>query len=284
MDVTATLRKGTREFFYHGFVLLLALIMVYPVIWMVLGSFKTSTQILNESNVLLPRSFDLHNYINGWKGFGGTTFSIFFRNSIWVAVLATFGVTLSSAMVAYGFARIRFKGRGAAFGVMLATLMLPSQIILIPQYIIFQKLHWINTFHPLILPSFFGSAFFIFMIMQFIRGLPIELDEAAIIDGCTRYGIFPRIVLPLISPALITTVIINFYWKWDDFLGPLLYLSRPKMFTVSIAIKAFADATSTTDYGAMFAMSTLSLLPVFFIFLFFNKYLIEGVSTTGLKG
>lgn len=284
MSMTAVFRRGFREFFYHGFVIALALIMVYPVVWMILGSFKTSTQILNESSVLLPRSFNLGNYINGWKGFGGTTFTVFFRNSIWVAALATFGVTLSSAMVAYGFARIRFKGRGAAFAVMLATLMLPSQIILIPQYIIFQKLHWINTFNPLVLPSFFGSAFFIFMMMQFIRGLPLELDEAAIIDGCTRYGIFPRIVLPLISPALITTVIINFYWKWDDFLGPLLYLSRPKMFTVSLAIKAFADATSTTDYGAMFAMSTLSLLPVFLIFLFFNKYLIEGVSTTGLKG
>jgi multiple sugar transport system permease protein len=278
------LKNMFAPFLYHIFVVSFAFAMVYPVLWMIFGSFKTSTQILNESYKLLPSSFELNNYVSGWRGFGGISFSTFFKNSFFVTTIATLGVTISSAMVAYGFARIRFKGRKVIFACMMATLMLPSQILLIPQYILFQKLKWINTYKPLIVPSFFGSAFFIFMIMQFIQSLPKELDEAAIIDGCTRYGIFTRIVLPLIGPAIITTVIINFYWKWDDFLGPLLYLSRPEKYTVSLAIKAFSDATSTTDYGAMFAMSTLSLLPVFFIFLFFNKYLIEGVSTTGLKG
>ncbi len=275
--------KTIGNIIYHTFVICLAFIMIYPVLWMISGSFKSNVQILTASGKLLPDSFDLANYIIGWKGFGGITFTTFFKNSFFVTIIATFGVTLSSALVAYGFARIHFKGSKIAFGCMLATLMLPGQILLIPQYIIFQKLKWINTYKPLIVPSFFGSAFFIFMIIQFIHGLPKELDEAAIIDGCSRYSIFPRIVLPLIGPALVTTIIISFYWKWDDFLGPLLYLSRPQKYTVSLAIKAFADATSTSDYGAMFAMSTLSLLPVFVIFLFFNEYLIEGVSTTGLK-
>jgi multiple sugar transport system permease protein len=155
---------------------------------------------------------------------------------------------------------------------------------MIPQYIIFQKLHFVNTYIPLILPAYFGSAFFTYMMMQFIAGLPKEMDEAAIIDGCSKYSIFIRIILPLISPALITTIIISFYQKWDDFMSPLIYLSRPAKYPVSLAIKLFADASSTTDYGAMFAMSTLSLIPVFLIFLIFNRYLMEGISMSGLKG
>jgi multiple sugar transport system permease protein len=162
--------------------------------------------------------------------------------------------------------------------------MLPAQVVMIPQYIIFRNLDLTNTYVPLILPSWFSRAFFVFMMMQFIQGLPRELDEAAIIDGCSRYSVFSRITLPLIKPALITTIIINFYWAWDDFMGPLVYLSRPAKYPASLAIKLFADSTSVTDYGAMFAMSTLSLLPVFFIFLFFNKYLIQGISMSGLRG
>ena len=136
----------------------------------------------------------------------------------------------------------------------------------------------------LILPHFFGQAFFIYQMMQFIKGIPRELDEAATIDGCSRYSIFTRIILPLLKPSIVTTIIIQFYWKWDDFMGPMIYLNKPEMYTASLAIKQFADSSSTTDYGAMFAMSALSLIPVFLIFLFFNKYLVEGISSSGLKG
>jgi len=163
-------------------------------------------------------------------------------------------------------------------------MMIPSQIILIPQYILYNKLGFVGTIIPLVLPHFFGQAFFIYQMMQFMKGIPRELDEAARIDGCSKYSIFVRIVLPLLKPSLVTTIIIQFYWKWDDFMGPLIYLNKPQSYPVSIAIKLFADSASTTDYGAMFAMSTLSLVPVFLIFLFFNKYLVDGVSTSGLKG
>jgi multiple sugar transport system permease protein len=163
-------------------------------------------------------------------------------------------------------------------------MMLPAQIILIPQYIIYNRLGFVGSIIPLVLPHFFGQAFFIFQMMQFTSGIPRELDEAATIDGCSKYSIFTRIILPLLKPSIVTTIIIQFYWKWDDFMGPLIYLNKPQTYTVSIAIKLFADASSTTDFGAMFAMSTLSLIPVFLIFLFFNKYLVEGISTSGLKG
>ena len=269
---------------YHVFIVVLGLLMVYPVIWMVMGSFKDNVQILNNAIRLLPSEWVLGNYATGWKGFGRIGFGTFFKNSLFISVVSTAAGAMSSALVAYAFARIRFRGRKIWFTAMLSTLMLPTQIVLIPQYIIYQKLNLVNTYIPLILPHFFGSAFFIFMMMQFIAGLPRELDEAAIIDGCSKYTVFSRIVLPLIGPAIITAVIIQFYWKWDDFLGPLIYLSRPESYTVSLALKMFADSASTTDYGAMFAMSSLSLIPVFLIFLFFNRYLMEGISTSGLKG
>lgn len=258
--------------------------MIYPVLWMIFGSFKTNYEILNESLKLMPEKFSMDNYIRGWRGFGNLSFARFFLNSFVITTLATLGTTLSSSLVAYAFARLRFPGRKFLFACMMATMMLPAQVVMIPQYIIFRNFQLTNTFVPLILPAWFSSAFFVFMMMQFIQGLPKELDEAAIIDGCSRYSVFSRIILPLIGPALITSIIINFYWKWDDFMGPLIYLSRPKMFPVSLAIKLFADSSSETDFGAMFAMSTLSLMPVFFIFLFFNKYLVEGISTSGLKG
>lgn len=284
---TARIAKTSRiakMSLYHVCILLFGCVMLYPVAWMIMGSFKTNVEILNDSLNFLPKSFSLANYRNGWAGFGGISFGVFFKNSLIVSALSTLGTTLSSALIAYGFARLRFPGKRIWFLCMMVTMMLPGQVMLIPQYIIYLKLGWINTFYPLVVPEYGGKAFFIFMIMQFIQGLPKELDEAATIDGCSVYSIFPRITLPLITPALVTTIVISFYWKWDDFLGPLLYLSRVTKFTVSVAIKAFADASSTTDYGAMFAMSTLSLLPVFFIFLFFNRLLIEGISTSGLKG
>lgn len=278
------LKKSVTKFWYHFLIILFGLIMIYPVIWMIMGSFKNNREILNNSMQLLPNVWRFENYATGWKGFGSIGFGTFFTNSMIVSGIATVAAAISSALVAYALARVKFKGRGIWFVCMISTLMLPSQIVMIPQYIIFQKLNLVNTYVPLVLPFFFGQAFFIYMMMQFISGLPKELDEAAIIDGCSKYTIFARIILPLISPALITTVIIQFYWKWDDFLGPLIYLSRPEKYTASLAIKMFADATSTTDYGAMFAMSTFSLVPVFLIFLFFNRYLMEGISTSGLKG
>lgn len=276
-------RVGYRIIF-HTLIFSLGFLMIYPVLWMIFGSFKTNYEILNESLKLMPEKFSLANYIRGWRGFGDLSFARFFFNSFMITSMATLGTTISSSLVAYAFARLRFPGRKLLFACMMATMMLPAQVVMIPQYIIFRNLQLTNTFVPLILPAWFSSAFFVFMMMQFIQGLPRELDEAAILDGCSRYSVFSRIILPLISPALITSIIINFYWKWDDFMGPLIYLSRPKMFPVSLAIKLFADSSSETDFGAMFAMSTLSLLPVFLIFLFFNKYLVEGISTSGLKG
>ncbi len=277
-------KKHIAPAIYHILVLGIGFVMVYPVLWMISGSFRNNTEILNGTLGLIPPNWRVDNYATGWKGFGGISFATFFKNSFIVTGIATGATVISSACIAYSFARLKYRGRKLLFSLMIMTLLLPGQVLLIPQYLIYNKLGLVPSIIPLVLPHFLGQAFFIFQMMQFMAGIPRELDEAAFVDGCSRYGIFRRIVLPLLKPSVITTIIIQFYWKWDDFQGPLIYLSKPQSYTVSIALKLFADSTSRTDYGAMFAMSTLSLIPVFLIFLFFNKYLTEGISTSGLKG
>ncbi|MCR5032558.1 MAG: carbohydrate ABC transporter permease [Lachnospiraceae bacterium] len=277
-------KRVIRKVIYHIFVLAFGFVMIYPVLWMISGSFKDNSEILRGTLALIPETLKATNYSTGWKGFGGTTFATFFKNSFIVTIIATFGTVLSSLLVSYALSRIQFKGRKFWFTCMIATMMLPGQVIMIPQYLIYYRLGLVPGYVPLILPYFCGQAFFIYQMMQFMKGIPRELDEAATIDGCSKYSIFTHIIIPLMKPSIVTTVIIQFYWKWDDYMGPLLYLSRPQSYTVSIAIKLFADASSITDYGAMFAMSTLSLIPVFLIFLFFNRYLVDGIRNTGIKG
>jgi multiple sugar transport system permease protein len=285
---SASLQRSerTRAVVYHGFVVVFGFVMLYPLLWMVASSFKPADQIFSSQNVLslIPGRFIVDNYIQGWAGFGGISFLTFFRNSLIYAVVGTILVVAASALVAYGFARLRFIGRRVWFTFMLITLMLPVQVQVIPEYILFSKLGLLNTFWPLLLPRIGGQAFFIFMIMQFIRGIPRELDDAAAIDGCSEFGVFWRVMVPLISPALVTAAIFSFYFTWGDFLSPLIYLNDPHLYTVSVALRTFADPSTVTNWGAIFAMGTLALVPVFAVFIFFQRYLVEGISTAGLSG
>lgn len=276
-------KKSLHTICFHVFVCAIGIIMIYPLIWMCFSSFKESSLVLSTVDQLLPSEWRFDNYVKGWSGFGGTTFTVFFKNSIIVTCLSVAGNVIASAMAAYAFSRIKFRGRGLLFIFMMITMMVPSQVLVVPQYIIFNKLDWVDTFLPLVVPEWGGRAFFIFLIMQFIAGIPRELDEAAEIDGCGKIRLFTDIILPLIKPALATSAIFAFYWKWDDFMGSLLYLNAPENYTVSIALKLFCDPTSVSDYGAMFAMCVLSLLPVIVLFLFTQKYIVEGISMSGLK-
>ena len=277
-----TSRKITTVSF-HMFIILLGIVMLYPIIWMVASSLKPADEVFRNAASLIPSKLMWQNYVEGWKGFGNVSFATFFKNSFVVTILAVIGQVISSAVVAYGFARIRFPGRKILFAAMILTMLLPAQILLIPQYIMFVGFDWIDTYLPLIIPHYFGTPFFIFLIMQFIQGIPRELDESANIDGCGKFRTFIQIIIPMTLPAIATTTVFSFYWKWDDFMGPLLYLHSPMKYTVSIALKSFSDPSSVTNWSAMFAMSTLSLIPSFVIFLCFQRYLVEGISTTGLK-
>lgn len=269
---------------YHTLVGLFALCMTYPILWLAASSLKPNHEIFTTAYSLIPSKLEFSNYATGWKGFAGTTFGTFFKNSFIIVIISTVGAVVSSALVAFGLARTRFFGQKFWFACMMITMMLPHDVVIVPQYVMFANFGWISTFKPLIVPHFFGVPFFIFLIMQFIRTIPRELDEAARIDGCSKYGIFIRVVVPLVVPALITCSIFSFYWRWDDFINPLIYLNQPEKYPVSLALKLFLDGESLNNWGGMFAMATLSLLPVVIVFFIFQKYIVEGISTTGLKG
>lgn len=283
--LTSLRRPGTkRAILYYVMATLVGIMMVYPILWLFASSLKGPEEIWTNMSSLIPQKIAWNNYVEGWRGFGGIDFSIFFKNTFFYASVGTIAAVGASTLVAFGFSRVKFAGRSFWFVCMILTLMLPSQVQIIPQYIFFSKIGWINSYLPLIVPRFGGGAFFIFMIMQFIRGIPTELDEAAEIDGCNKLQTFYQIILPLIQPAIITAAIFSFYWTWEDFLTPVIYLNDPRMYTVSLALRSFADPNSATNWGAIFAMSSLSLFPVFLVFIFFQRYLVEGISTTGLKG
>lgn len=275
--------KRLKTILYHTFVILFGIVMIYPLLWMISASLKPADEIFRNVS-LLPHTFMPENYSNGWKGFGGVSFTVFFKNSLFIAFTATLGAVISSALVAYGFARCNFRFKKIWFAAMLVSMMLPFQVIMIPQFIIFYNLKMVGTVLPLILPSFLGMPFGIFLTMQFIQGIPRELDEAAKIDGCSLYMIFFRIILPLIVPALVTTGVFSFMWRWDDFLGALLYLNNPQKYPVCLALKMFCDPNAQSDWGAMLAMSSLSIVPILVVFVLCQKYLVEGISTSGLKG
>lgn len=278
-------KRTARSIVYHVVICLIGIIMIYPLIWMIMSSFKETGTIFTTAGSLIPEKFILDNYRNGWKGFAGIGFGTFFKNSLFISIVATIGTILSSAVVAYGFARFEFRGRKLMFTAMLLSMMLPAQVLMIPQYLWYQKLNWVGSYMPLIIPYFFATqGFFVYLMSNFIEGIPRELDEAAKIDGCSYFGIFRLVIAPLMKPAVVTGSIFSFMWRWDDFLSALLYINKTAKYPVSLALKLFCDPGSSSDYGAMFAMATLSVLPAVVIFLFFQKYLVEGISTSGLKG
>ncbi|WP_336885102.1 carbohydrate ABC transporter permease [Caldalkalibacillus salinus] len=278
-------RKSTLSaVLYHAFIIGLGFIMLYPILWMFVSSIKPEAEIFQNAASLIPSDIKWENYAVGWEGYGQYDFGLFFKNSIIVTSLVVVGTLFSSSLVAYGFARLTFKFQKFLFACLLGTVMLPVQVVVIPQYILYHKLNWIDTFLPLVVPAFVGgAAFFIFLMVQFIRGIPRELDEAAVIDGCSPFGIFWHVILPLCKPALITVTIFSFMWTWDDFFTPLIFLQDTSLYTVALGLRGFMDPDAMTAWGPLIAMSSLSLLPQFILFLFCQKYIVKGIATTGIK-
>jgi len=274
-----------RHTLTHLFIIALGLVMIYPVIWMIVSSFKPNNMIFSDPG-LIPKDVTFENYISGWKGYAGTSFGRFFVNSLFMCVVAIIGNLISCSMAAYAFARLKFAGRNFWFAVMMITLMLPAHVTLVPRYILFNTFEWVGSYLPILVPKFLATdAFFIFLLVQFIRSLPKELDEAAIIDGCSKWGVYFRIILPLATPALVTTALFTFLWTWDDFFNHLLYLTSPETFSVSRALRTFVgDAGAVSNWGGALAMATLSMIPTFILFFALQKYFVQGISTTGIKG
>jgi multiple sugar transport system permease protein len=266
----------------HVIMIVAALIMIYPLLWMLVSSLRPNDAIFMDPGLLL-KTFKADNYSSGWNALANP-FGQYLLNSAIVVLGSIIGNLVSCSMAAYAFARLHFTGKKLFFGIMLLTIMLPFHVVVVPQYIMFSQIGWINTFWPLIVPKLLATdAFFVFLMVQFIRGIPKDLDEAARIDGAGHPRIFLRVILPLMVPALATTTIFTFIWTWNDFFSQLIYLTSPETFTVPVALRQFVDSQSSTDWGSMFAMSVVSLLPVFLVFLFGQRFLIKGIATTGIK-
>ncbi|MEE1942916.1 carbohydrate ABC transporter permease [Streptomyces sp. TRM 70361] len=260
----------------------LALTMIYPLIWLVVSSFRPGETIFRDPALSL-QGLTLENYGNGWTALG-SPFSAYLWNSALLVFGTIVGNLFSCSLAAYAFARLRFRGRRTLFAIMLGTIMLPIHVLIVPQYVLFSELHMLNTFLPLVLPKFLATdAFFVFLMVQFIRSLPRELDEAARIDGAGHPRIFLQVILPLMVPALATTAIFTFIGTWNDFFGQLIYLTREENWTAPLALRTFLDAQSVSNYGGMFAMSVVSLLPLFLMFLVGQRWLLRGIATTGIK-
>src|ERR671919_2208834 len=262
-----------RALLKHALLILASFGMLYPLFWMVASSFKPASEIFSDLG-LWPNQFEFGNYAEGWYALR-ESFTGFFFNSFLIAALSVIGNLMACSLTAYAFARLEFRLKWIWFALMLGTLMLPYHVTLVPQYVLFLGIGWVDTILPLVVPKFLAvDAFFIFLIVQFFRGLPRELDEAARMDGCGPWRIYWKIMLPLSMPVLATAAIFTFIWTWDDFFGPLIYLNDMQNFTVQLGLRSFVDSSSESDWGGLFAMATLSLVPVFFFFLFFQRLLI----------
>lgn len=277
-------RRRIMSVVAHALLIAASLVMLYPLLWLLAASFRPENEIFTSGVSVLPSlDWSLDSYIRGWNGLR-VSFGQLFINSFVISILSVAGNVIACSLAAYAFARLEFAGRSFWFAMMLMTLMLPYQVTLIPQYVLFLNLGWVNTFLPLVVPKFLAAdAFFIFLMVQFFRGIPKELDEAARMDGAGPWRIYWKIILPLSMPVLATAAIFTFIWTWDDFFGPLIYLSDLRQYTVMLGLRTFTDSTGMSDYGGMFAMSVLSLVPIFVFFLLFQRLLIEGIATTGMK-
>lgn len=277
-------RRVTKKIVCYLFLTFLGVVMIYPLLWMVSASFKTNNEIFSSLS-LVPKEILWNGYSDGWKGSGQYSFSVFFSNTF-ALVLPTVVLTMfSSLLVSYGFARFAFKGKKLMFMLVIACLMLPNEVVIVPRYMLFNKLGWLNTYLPFWVPAVFATySFFIFMLVQYIRSIPRELDESAKIDGCSSFGILCLIIVPLCVPALISVIIFQFVWRWNDFLNPLIYISSVKKYPLSLALRMSLDVTDTVSWNQTMAMAVLAMLPPVILFFFTQKYFVEGISTTGMKG
>lgn len=261
------------------------IVMVFPLFWLISSAFKPSRDIFDKTFSLIPKEITLENFASGWNINPQYSFGHFIFNTFFLVALVIVGTVLSSSLAAFGFARINFKFKGVLFMIMVSTLMLPQQVTLIPKYLIFRDFDWLNSYMPFIIPAFLGSnAFHIFLLVQFMRGLPKELDESARIDGCNSFRIYWNIIMPLSLPSIFSVIIFTFLWTWDDFLSQLIYISDVKLYTVSLILRSIVDTSSASSWGPMMAMTLISLLPCTILFFAAQQYFVEGVATTGLKG
>lgn len=263
---------------------LVGIVMLYPLVWMFFATFKENNEIFGTLK-LLPESFGLDAYIEGWQGIGKYNYSRYFLNTFLIVIPTTLFTLISCTIVAYGFARFRFPFKKILFAILIGTLMLPNTVIIIPRYMMFNKLGWLNTYMPFYAPAILACyPFFIYMLMQFIRGLPRELDESAYIDGCGTFRCFASILLPLLKPALFSAGLFQFMWTYNDFMNSLIFINSVEKYPIALALRTAIDSEANIQWNEIMAMAFLSVIPLIILFFAGQKYFVEGISTSGMKG
>ena len=277
-------KKTVSKILTHVVMILLGILMLYPLIWMFFSSFKTNAEIFGGTS-LLPKEPVWDSFVKGWNGTGRITYTTYYKNTFLLVLPTVLLTVFSCSIVAYGFARFRFRFKKQLFMLMISTLMLPNSVLVIPRYLLYNKLGWLNTYLPFIMPALFACyPFFIYMMIQFLRGLPRTLDEAATIDGCNSFQVYWHILMPLCKPALFSAAIFQFIWTWNDFFNSLIYINSVRKYPIVLALRMSLDATSAANWNQVLAMSVVSLLPGTVLFFSAQKYFVEGVSAGSIKG
>lgn len=278
------MKKKIRRMIIYILLVLTGFVMIFPLIWLISAALKPNNEIFGTLS-LIPSTFVWDSFAQGWKGSGQFTFGVFFTNTIKLVVPVVFFTLISSTIVAYGFARFEFAFKKVLFMLMLATLMLPNAVIIIPRFILFNTFGWLDSYLPFYIPAIFATnSFFIFMLVQFLRGIPRELDESAVIDGCNSFTILIKILIPLSKPALFSAAIFQFIWTWNDFFNTLIYVNSVRKFTIALGLRMAIDIQGAVNWNQIMAMSLIAIIPPISVFFFSQKHFVEGIATTGIKG
>ena len=274
--------RGQSRYVAHGLLLLGSLLMFLPLVWMLLLSVTDDPSGSATLGELLRAPWSLQNYRDA---LGSDRFGLYLTNSVIISTVVALGSCLFSTVVAYAFARFEFWGRKLLFSVMIATMMLPLIVLRLPQYLVFREIGWLDSYLPLIVPSAFATdTFFVFMLVQFLRGIPRDMEEAAQIDGCNALQLLWHIIVPLLKPAIISVVVFQFIWTMNDFMGPLIYLASVEKYPVSLALKMSIGATEEVEWANVIAISVVALIPSVAVFFAAQKHFIEGATSSGVKG
>ena len=283
--MTREQRAKVSAFLRYTVLIIVGIIMVYPLIWMVGATFKTNSEIFTSA-WFWPKNPVFDGYDNAFKSYGGKIDLIKSMINTYKIVIPKVVFTVVSATItAYGFARFEFKGKGILFSLMISTLFLPQVVLNAPQYIMYNGWGWTDSYLPLVIPSLFAAdTYFVFMLVQFLRGLPRDLDESAYIDGCGPFQCFIQILLPLLKPALFSAGLFQFLWTWNDFFNTNIYINTVSKFPLSLALRVSIDVTSNIQWNQVMSMALVSILPLILLFFAAQKYFVEGIATTGMKG
>lgn len=279
-----TTKKTVKTILSYLVIAVIGLVLLYPILWMFFAAFKTNDEIFGSTK-LLATHYSFQNFIDGWRGSGTMTYAVYFWNTFRLVIPVTLLTLVSSTLVAYGFARFNFPFKKALFSLLIATLMLPNAVIIIPRYTLFAKFGWIDTYIPFYaLAALSCYPFFIFMLVQFLRGIPRDLDESAYIDGCGTFRTLMQIILPLMKPSLFSAALFQFMWTYNDYFNSLIFINSGKKYTVSLALRLSLDSESVINWGKIMATSFVVVLPLILLFFMAQKYFVEGIATSGLKG